>query len=276
MNKKGMHRQELEPFFDSLLADSSSDALIAYLVAQSNLPGRRANLELAQAFGDTVAFWASEKSQALWAFCTQLTAISPDEAPVNHPREFFPFCGAIGLGAVGAAAAVYLEPALQALHELANDPRWRLREAVCFGLQRLLGADAQRTVASLQSWLPEGSWLELRAAAAAVAEPTLLQERVMAHSALDLHQRILERVQDADAPDRKTDPFKTLRQGLGYTPSVVVQALPDEGFAWLAQLAESQDRDVLWIVRQNLKKNRLVRGFPDQVERLTRRVKSET
>jgi len=269
MSKKETHRQELKPLFESLLAGGSADALIAFLVAGSNLPGRRANLELAQAFVDAVTFWAPEKSQELWEFCVQLTALSPEQAPVNDPREFLPFCGAIGLGAVGAAAVDYLEPALQALRTLADDPRWRMREAVCFGLQRLLAVHAHQSLVSLQSWIAQGSWLELRAAAAAVADPTLLQDPDRARSALDLHRRILERVQDADAPDRKTDPCKGLRKGLGYTVSVVVQALPDAGFAWLAQLAESQDRDVLWIVRQNLKKNRLVRGFPETVEQLT-------
>ena len=63
--------------------------------------------------------------------------------------------------------------------------------------------------------------------------------------------------------------FETLRKALGYTVSVVVQALPDAGFAWLAQLAGSPDRDVLWIARQNLNKSRLVRESPDQVARLT-------
>jgi hypothetical protein len=276
MNKKEIHRQELKPLFQSLLADGSPDALIAYLVAQSGLPGRRANLELSQAYGDTVAAWAPQKGQELWAACSQLTVLSSEEAPTNDPREFLPFCGAIGLSAVGATVTDYLEPALQALHKLANDPRWRMREAVCFGLQRMLAADAQQTVASLQSWVLEGSWLELRAAAAAVAEPTLLRDVDLAHATFDLHQRILERIQDADTDQRKTEAFKALRKGLGYTPSLVVQALPDKGFAWLAQLAESQDRDVLWIVRQNLKKNRLVRGFPDQVERCTAHVKSKT
>jgi hypothetical protein len=101
-----------------------------------------------------------------------------------------------------------------------------------------------------------------------VAEPTLLRDQDLAHAALDLHRQILERMQDANDLDRRTDPFRTLRKGLGYTPSVILQALPEQGFEWLAQLAESQDRDVLWIVRQNLKKNRLVRAFPARVENL--------
>ena len=149
MSKKEIHQQELVPLFDSLFDGSGSDALLDYLVAQSNLPGRRANLELAQAFADSIASWAPGKSKELWALCAQMTGVSAEEAPVNDPREFQPFCGAVGIGALGATRPEFREPALQTLHSLANDPRWRMREAVCFGLQRLLAADARQTVTTL-------------------------------------------------------------------------------------------------------------------------------
>ena len=34
----------------------------------------------------------------------------------------------------------------------------------------------------------------------------------------------------------------------------------------MATLVDSQDSDVLWIVKENLKKNRLVKNFPEQIE----------
>jgi hypothetical protein len=68
---------------------------------------------------------------------------------------------------------------------------------------------------------------------------------------------------------RKTDDFKALRRALGYTLSVVVRALPNPGFAWLRELAASSDPDVRWIVRENLKKNRLVKNYPQEVAATT-------
>lgn len=266
MSKRETHRQELSPLFESFLRTGDPDALTAHLVAHSNLPGPRGNLELAQAFADAVVCCTTQKAERLWALCLEMTAISPDKAPVNDPREFIPFCGTVGLGALSAAMVQYAEPALRALHELANDTRWRMREGVAMGLQRLIAAHPQRTVAALQDWIADGNWLELRAAAAAVAEPALLQDHEIVRSALCLHERILDRV--LQAHDRRSEPFKTLRKGLGYTLSVVVQAIPDEGFAWLARLVDTEDTDVLWIVRENLKKNRLVRHFPERVEAL--------
>jgi hypothetical protein len=249
---------------ESFLRTRDPDALTAHLVAHSNLPGPRGNLELAHAFADAMAGHDTEESERLWTLCLDMTTISPGEAPVNDPHEFALFCGTVGLGALSAARAQYVEPALRALHALANDTRWRMREGVAMGLQRLIAAHPQQAVSTLQDWIANGSWLELRAAAAAVAEPALLKDRDVALAALRLHKRILERV--LRATDRRSEPFRTLRKGLGYTLSVVVQAIPEEGFAWLAWLVDTEDTDVLWIVRENLKKNRLVRHFPERVE----------
>lgn len=47
---------------------------------------------------------------------------------------------------------------------------------------------------------------------------------------------------------------------------VVVHALPKQGFEFMAESVDLQDSDVLWIVKENLKKNRLLKNFPEEVE----------
>jgi hypothetical protein len=194
---------------------------------------------------------------------------SADQAPVNAPEELIPFCGALGLGAIGALSPSLFHPALAALRRLAHDPRWRMREAVCCGLQRLLALQTQATLNTLAGWVAPGEWLEMRAAAAAVAEPALLEDERTAVSALQLHRDIMDHVVAAE--DRRAETFRVLRKGLGYTLSVVVCARPHEGFAFMARLVDSGDPDVLWIVKQNLRKNRLLKNFPQEVASLTRR-----
>ena len=110
----------------------------------------------------------------------------------------------------------------------------------------------------------DGDLLEMRAAAATVAEPDISKKEEIALSALRLHGHIMEQVRKTK--DRKSEAFKTLRQALGYTLSVVVHAVPREGFEFMAQLIHWQDADVLWVVKQNLKKSRLVKNFPQEVE----------
>jgi hypothetical protein len=263
MSKKEDYRPELIALFDGFIATGYSQALFDYIASNSSLPGPRGNLELAAAFADLAGQYAPEKSERLWELCAKMAEISADEAPVNDPRELIPFCGAVGMGALGAACPTLFAKTIKALQASANDPRWRMREAVPMALERLIASRRQETLDTLAQWAA-GSLLEMRAAAAGVAEPALLKDSETARAALTLHRAIFERVLETE--DRNSDAFKALRKGLGYTLSVAVQALPEEGFAFMRQLAATQDKDVLWIVRENLKKNRLVKNFPTQVE----------
>ena len=123
-------------------------------------------------------------------------------------------------------------------------------------LQRWGDADMAALLAEMTEWAA-GNPLEQRAAAAALCEPRLLQEPEHAAAVL----RILDEI-TASIPqitDRKTDAFKTLRQGLGYCWSVAVAALPDVGKPLMERWLVSPDPDIRWIMRENLKKNRLVR-----------------
>ena len=61
-----------------------------YLLAHSNLPGPRGNLELAQVVADL----GTEAQFRRWA------SLGPDVAPENTPGCFLAFCGVVGLGAV--------------------------------------------------------------------------------------------------------------------------------------------------------------------------------
>jgi hypothetical protein len=265
VGKREGYRQDLAERLARAVVSGESGELERYIVTHSNLPGPRGNLELALAFGDVVGEHALQGTglQRLWNLCLDLTELSAEEAPVNDPRELIPFCGAVGLGAIGSAIEAYCHLTLTRLRDLAVDPRWRMREAVCFGLQNLLRARKKEALAALESWVARGELLQMRAVAAGLAEPALLEDRETAMAALQFHRDILTKL--PAVRDRSSDAFRSLRKGLGYTLSVIVCAAPEEGFALLGELAESQDRDIRWIVKENLKKKRLVKAFPDQV-----------
>ena len=83
-----------------------------------------------------------------------------------------------------------------------------------------------RLLAAMTDWAA-GNSLEQRVAAAALCEPRLLKNRRMPPR----FSRILDEI-TASIPqvtDRKSDVFRTLRQGLGYCWSVAVAALPGAG-----------------------------------------------
>lgn len=264
LSKQEIHQQELLALFRDLVTVGDGARLREYLATFSELPGRRANLELAWAYGELVELYARQIPDRLWAFCADLTALSPPEAPVDSPEEYLPFCGAIGLGSLGAAMPEYFEEALAVLKRLAADSRWRMREAVCFGLQRLLKKRPYEVLNVLQTWIGNEGVFQQRAALTALAAPELLADEALAHQALELHKCVVDRIPhmgDIPAAD-----FRVLRKALGYTVSVVISAIPEEGFKWLMAIAASSNRDVRWIVKENLKKNRLVQSFPKEVE----------
>jgi hypothetical protein len=213
------------------------------LLAESGLPGPRGNIELAQAV-------AEEGDRALFERYLGYTAAL---APANTPEEFLAFCGVAGLGRLLAEGEVDVLPALR---EPASDPRWRVREAVAMALQRLGDVDMGRLLEEMAAW-SEGAPLEQRAAAAAVCEPRLLGEADTTRAVLQILDRITGSI--AVRQERRSESFRTLRQGLGYCWSVAVAALPEEGKPLLEKWLGVTDPDIRWIMRENLKKARLAR-----------------
>ncbi len=268
MNRRDLHEQALGEYFDQFLCNDDAVPLREYLIQKSHLPGPRGNLELAEAFAQRAENHAEDNPDCMWNLCLTFAQLSAAEAPTNDPQEFIAFCGTRGLAAVGAVWASYFEEALSRLFDLSHDPRWRVREAVAMAIQRLIEVRPERTLGTLADWIQDEDWLAMRAIAAGVAEPRLLKEASIVEQALRLHQVIVACMETSR--ERRSEEFKTLRKGLGYTFSVITSALPEEGFQVLRKLAASGDKDLLWIAENNLKKNRLVNHFPDEVARCNR------
>jgi len=217
-----------------------------YLRRESGLPGQRANLELAQVVAD-------EGDEARFE---HLRSYSPEKALTNTPGEFLAFCGVLGLGKLTAEGRTEL---LEVLKRYADDPRWRVREAVAMALQRFGDADIGALLREMEGWVG-GSYLERRAAAAALCEPRLLADQGVKVRVLHILDDITRSIEASN--DRKDPDFKVLRQGLGYCWSVAVAASPKEGMRWMERWLHSSDPDVSWIMRENLKKKRLERLDP--------------
>ena len=233
MNKTEIYRQTLASLPD----------WEPYLLQESGLPGPRGNLELAQVVAD-------EGNRVLFEHFLDYT---PQLAPTNDPHEFLAFCGVVGLGRLLAEGDRKI---LDQLRPHASDPRWRLREGVAMALQRLGKVDMPGLLAAMQTW-STGTWLEMRAAAAALAEPVLLHRENDALQALQILDCITASMENSS--ETRTTQFKILQQGLGYCWSVVVVAAPKEGKWLMEKWLACPDRTIQRIMQDNLKKNRLVR-----------------
>jgi len=215
----------------------------SFLLRESGLPGPRGNIELARAVAEQ---GDEERFRRYLTYTVQ-------RAPTNSPEEFLAFCGVLGLGRLLAEGRM---ESLATLRECASDDRWRIREAVAMALQRLGEVDMDSLLDEMERW-SQGGLLEKRAAAAAMCEPALLADQRHAQKVLRLLDDMTESI--ADVQDRRHEDFKAFRKGLGYCWSVAVVALPREGKRMMEKWFTTEDRDALWVMKQNLRKKRLER-----------------
>lgn len=212
----------------------------AFLDANSGLPGPRGNLELIQA--------AADEGTAAWF-----------GALVTSADEFRAATGAVGLGRLLADAPD--ERVIACLRELAADRRWRVREGVAMALQRLGDADPARLWPLARAWAVDPDPLVQRAAVAGVCEPRLLRTPAAAAVALEICGTVTAMLAARPREERRSDGVRSLRQALGYCWSVAVAADPGVGVPRFLALAADPDPDVMWIVRENGRKARLVRAL---------------
>jgi hypothetical protein len=232
------------------------DNWIPFLMKESGLPGPRGNLELAYA----VAEEGSKK---------QFEQLLSMEAEENTPAVFLVFCGVVGLGKWAAR-----DPRLfNRIRQYASDPRWRIREAVATGLQLTGDQNMDLLLKEMKKWV-RGNWYEKRAAAATLAEPRLLDQSKHAKQVLQILDHITASMENAE--HAKEDSFKVLRQGMGYCWSVAVAALPEVGKSMMEVWLDTQDKSVRWVMKENLKKNRLIRLDEKWVKACNRKLEQAT
>ena len=215
----------------------------SFLLQESWLPGPRGNIELARAV-------AEDGDEELFL---RYLAYDEQRAPTNSPEEFLAFCGVLGLGRLLAEGRTDW---LTTLRECASDGRWRVREAVAMALQRWGQTEMHLLLREMEVW-GKGSLLEQRAAAAALCEPCLLKDRDDPRRVLQVLDGITGSIEGVE--DRTSDQFKALRKGLGYCWSVATVAFPEEGKKLMEKWLASEDADVRWIMKENLRKKRLER-----------------
>ena len=146
LSKREGHHLELQEYA------FTGNELEFYLLTNSNLPSRRANLELAFAFGDFIDSQHHDQSSECLKYCRRLIADNQESNTEIGHEEFLPFCAIIGLGRIGSNDAKKRKTLLELLRINAKDNRWRIREAVAMALQYILESDPRVTLDLITSW----------------------------------------------------------------------------------------------------------------------------
>ncbi|MGD2034505.1 MAG: hypothetical protein PVF73_05575 [Bacteroidales bacterium] len=236
--------------YKTILADIQDR--ISYLKENSNLPGKRGNLELLEAIvqlGDE-------------SFFNECLTYDEITFPTNTPGEFVACCGITGIGKIIANGN---DTYFGLLKKYSSDSRWRVREGVAFALQIIGKKDFNRLITEMKKWKNDNLFVR-RAIVAGLCEPALLRTKENAGEVLDLLFEITVDIRNVN--ERKDESFRVLKKGLGYGLSVAIAAWPEKGRELFEQLVKHRDKDILWVLKENLKKNRLIKLDKEWVEQM--------
>lgn len=228
---------------------------VEQLKQNSHLPGPRANLELLYAFSKT----ATEDE-----ICECLVHIQNDTE--NSPDEFADMCGII-------AYAVHHQADNQSvigfIDQYASHKSWRIREAVAIAIQELAKKDMTATLKNIVN-LEKGNDYEKRAVVAGLCEPKLLKDKAVAVHVINL----LDEITATLTHDNKlTDEEDSLRKALGYGWSVAIVHAPAGGKKAFEKLLQKKSKHIKWIMKENLKKNRLIKTDAEWVKIMESKLK---
>jgi len=217
-------------------------ASIENLLKNPNLPGPRGNLELMYSFAHSAN--AMEIAECMSYLRDDLR---------NSPEEFVVMCGLVGYAVLNRQN---LPGCLAFLRRFASHGSWRIREAVAMGIQETGAGNMDLLILHLKSWL-DGNELEKRAVVAGLCEPRLLIDKDNVIEVLQILWDIT--LGFSASPGKISDAAKTLRQALGYGWSVAIVHHPIAGKKIFEQLAGMDNPHIRHIVKENLKKNRLLK-----------------
>src|SRR5690348_14304155 len=109
-------------------------------------------------------------------------------------------------------------------------------------------------LAAMKDWAQDDVYVQ-RAAVAGLCEPALLRNNSDAVEVLAILVGITRSL--AASTNRSDDGFRVLRQALGYGWSVAAAAAPANAIPYLQKWMRATDKDVMWVMKSNLAKNRM-------------------
>jgi hypothetical protein len=227
---------------------------IEHLLKNSNLPGPRGNLELLYDFS---------RNADAEIICKCLEYVKTDTS--NSPEEFVGMCGILGYAQINKTRN---KTVLAFLRNYASHNSWRIREAVAMGIQEISVNNIEKTLENLESWI-NGNFLEQRAVVAGLCEPKLLKNEINNINILKILEKITLNV---NHDNKLSDQEVSLRKALGYGWSVVIASTPESGKRYFEKLFHLSGKHVGWIIKENLKKNRLIKMDSEWVKKCSTRL----
>ncbi len=242
--------------------DGQTDALFRHLARTSGLPGERANLALAESFAE-IAVAHGRRADAL--LCGMAT-LTPAAAPGATAFEFLPVCGIYGLALAASKEERAYRKVVPLLHELADDLRFRVRDAVVAGLAVIGEKRSKQLVSDLASWTD--GYHHAAAALQALRTERWLRSLNDVTSILLRVEESFHLLEEAPRAAARYPGHKELVDALGVTPRALALRFGTPVFDLFAGWTRSKDPDLRAIIEKNLDDSKLASRYGDEVKRV--------
>jgi hypothetical protein len=236
--------------------------LFDLLARGSRLPGIHANDALAEAFAQLCRGRGRTADEVVLA----LVHLSPDQAPGATPLEFLPVCGAMALGTRAAGDPSVRARFLSELHALADDPRFRVRDAVVAALMKIGEAAGDPLVRDVASWMD--GYFHAAAVLRALGEPAWLGTLASHDAALARIDEAFALARDAPRAAARYPGHKALLEHLARTPGRLAVRFGVPVFDVLVRWAATKDPVMREVPQAVLRDTKLASRFSPEIRRL--------
>lgn len=240
------------------------ERLFVLLGTASGLPGTRLNRTLAEAFAAECVGRGKPADKLIREMCF----LSADQAPGGTELEFLPVCGVFALGARAATSADsnLSKKALPILHSLAEDLRFRVREAVPVALGRIGAVMGDALVHEFASWTD--GFFQAAAALNAMAEADFLPKIDDADAAIARLDEAYALAKNAARSASRYPGFKALIDALSVTPAKLATRFGSPVFDHVTLWCNTEVKELRGAIAAVLRDERLASRFADDVKRV--------
>jgi hypothetical protein len=251
MSVDAIRSSRIEAALARALDHADHAELFDLLARTSGLPGPRANLSLATSVGTAIAA-AGRRGVPL------------AEALLGADHEFLNIVGAIILGE-RVAANVDAKRSMAQLHDMAEDPRFAVREGVVAALRIVLARRGEAAVVDLAAWTD--GYLHAHVVLEALSDRELLASM---RSGAEVLARLDEAFALADVSPRAAERLqgvRTLRRSMPAQIATIAARFP-EAIAWLTERTRTErpeSREVIEETIRALRKRSLALSDTDRL-----------
>lgn len=263
---EGLRSAELTAALERAIEGKPAD-LYRQLELQSGLPGPRVNMNLGMAFAHDCARLGPRVDELTYAMAN----LPPDEARGASGKEFLSVCGVLGIGARAMAAkeAAVRDRALALLEEKADDPRFRVRDAVPFALAMIGSMMKEELADRVEPWMDR--YFHAAAVIRALAEPMWLetfgyddyyQPIILLNSAFML-------AHEAPRSAFRYPGHKALVEALGSAPKAVARRFSQQMFQRYGMWAEYvKVPELREAILKNIDDTQMKKSFRDDIKHI--------